>query len=93
MRALKAFVLGSLALGIVGYALAAALAVAAQAGGSHDRCRRRPAASSSPSTLEGATTATTFGPGSSLLALAGGAREPRCGAAHSAPCRPCGRIA
>ena len=34
MRALKAFVLGSLAFGIVGYALAAALAVAAQAGGS-----------------------------------------------------------
>ena len=33
MWALKAFVLGSLALGVVGYAVAAALAVAAQAGG------------------------------------------------------------
>ena len=33
MRALKAFLLGALAIGVVAYALAAAAAVAAQAGG------------------------------------------------------------
>jgi hypothetical protein len=71
MRALKAFVLGTLALGIVGYALAAALAVTAQAGGSTIDVGVGPLRLVSV-TLEGATTATTFGPGILALALAGG---------------------
>ena len=71
MWALKAFVLGSLALGIVGYAVAAALAVAAQAGGTTIDIGVGPLRFVSV-TLEGATTATTFGPGILALALAGG---------------------
>lgn len=71
MWALKAFVLGSLALGIVGYALAAALAVAVQAGGSTIDVGVGPLSFVSV-TLEGATTATTFGPGVLALALVGG---------------------
>ena len=71
MWALKAFVLGSLALGIVGYAVAAALAVAAQAGGTTIDIGVVPLRFVSV-TLEGATTATTFGPGILALALAGG---------------------
>ena len=72
MRALKAFLLGALAVGIVAYALAAALAVAAQAGGPHARHRARPARRSSRSPSTGRTTVTTFGPGLLLLAFAGG---------------------
>ncbi len=71
MRALKAFVLGALAVGVVAYALVAALAVTAQAGG------RTLDLSLGPLTLvavtrSGTTTATTFGVGLLLLALAGG---------------------
>ena len=72
MWALKAFVLGSLALGIVGYAVAAALAVAAQAGGTTIDIGVGPLRFVSV-TLEGASRVTTFGPGILVLALVGGA--------------------
>ena len=72
MRALKAFVLGSLALGIIGYTLAAALAVAAQAGGYTIGVGVGPLLVVSV-TLEGATKVTTFGPGIPVVALIGGA--------------------
>ena len=92
MRALKAFVLGSLALAIVGYAVAAALAVAAQAGGTTIDVGVGPLLLVSV-TLEGASRVTTFGPGILVLALVGGAREPRRGPADSAPRRTRGPIA
>jgi hypothetical protein len=71
MRALKAFLLGAVAVGVVAYALVAALAVTAQAGG------RTLDLALGPLTLvavmrEGTTTVTTFGPGLAVLALAGG---------------------
>jgi hypothetical protein len=71
MRALKAFLLGSLALGIVGYALAAALAVAAQAGGTTIDVGLGPLPIVSV-TSEGATEVTTLGPGILVIALLGG---------------------
>jgi hypothetical protein len=71
MRALKAFVLGSLALGIVGYAFAAALAVAAQAGGTTIDVGVGPLLIVSVA-REGATEVTTFGPGILVVALIGG---------------------
>lgn len=71
MRALKAFLLGAVAAGILGYALAAVLAMASQAGG------RTLDVAAGPLVLvavkiEGTTTATTFGAGLALVALAGG---------------------
>jgi hypothetical protein len=72
MWALKAFVLGSLAFAVVGYAVAAALAVAAQAGGTTVDVGVGPLLLVSV-TLEGASRVTTFGPGILVLALAGGA--------------------
>jgi predicted Co/Zn/Cd cation transporter (cation efflux family) len=71
MWALKAFVLGALAVGVVAYALVAALAVISQAGG------RTLDISLGPLTFvavtrSGAATVTTFGAGLFLLALAGG---------------------
>jgi hypothetical protein len=71
MRALKAFLLGAVAVGVVAYALVAALAVTAQAGG------RTLDLALGPLTLVavtqgGTTTVTTFGPGLVALALAGG---------------------
>ncbi len=71
MRALKAFVFGALALGIVGYALAAALAVAAQADGSTLVVGVGPLVFVSVA-AEGATKVTTFGPGILVIALVGG---------------------
>ena len=71
MRALKAFLLGAFAVGVVAYALAAALAVTAQAGG------RTLDISLGPLVLvvvarHGPETAMTFGPGLLALAVAGG---------------------
>ena len=71
MWALKAFVLGSLAFALVGYAAAAALAVVAQAGGSAIEIGVGPLLLVSV-TLEGVTRVTTFGPGIIVLALVGG---------------------
>ena len=71
MWALKAFVLGSLAFAVVGYAVAAALAVAAQAGGTTIDVGVGPLLLVSV-TLEGASRVTTFGPGILVLALVGG---------------------
>lgn len=71
MRALKAFVLGAVAVGVVAYALTAALAVAAQAGGRSLEIGLGPVAVVSV-TRRGAETVTTFGPGLVALALAGG---------------------
>ena len=72
MWALKAFVLGSLAFALVGYAVAAALAVAAQAGDSAIEVGVGPLLLVSV-TLEGTTRVTTFGLGILVLALSGGA--------------------
>ena len=71
MWALKAFVLGALALAVVGYAAAAALAVAAQAGGTTVDVRVGPLLIMSV-TLEGAARVTTLGPGILVIALVGG---------------------
>ena len=71
MWALKAFLLGSLAFAVVGYAAAAALAVAAQAGGATVDVAVGPLVVVSVS-LEGAARVTTFGPGILVIALAGG---------------------
>lgn len=71
MRALKAFVLGAISVGILAYALVAALAVAAQAGG------RTLDIALGPLTFvsvvdEGRATETTFGVGLVVLASVGG---------------------
>ena len=71
MWAVKALVLGSLAFGIVGYAAAAALAVAAQAGSSTIDVALGPLPVVSV-TLEGAARVTTFGIGILVIALVGG---------------------
>lgn len=71
MRALKAFVLGFFALGVVGYAIVAALAVAAQAGGHTLDVALGPLLVVSV-TAERATMVTTFGPGLLVIALVGG---------------------
>ena len=71
MRALKSFLLGTIAVGVVSYALVAALAVTAQAGGRTLEIALGPMAFVSV-THEAATTVTTFGPGLAVLALAGG---------------------
>ena len=71
MWALKAFVLGTLAFAIVGYAAAAALAVAAQAGGSTIDLAVGPLLVVSV-TLEDAARVTTFGLGILVIALVGG---------------------
>ena len=71
MRALKAFLLGAVAVGVVAYALVAALAVTAQAGGRALEIALGPLAILSV-THGGRSTVTTFGPGLVVLALAGG---------------------
>ena len=71
MRALKAFLLGMLAFGILGYALAAAVAVAAQAGGSTIDVSAGPLLLVSVA-VEGRSAVTTFGPGLLLIAIVGG---------------------
>ena len=71
MWAVRAFVLGSLAFAIVGYAAAAALAVAVQAGGSTIHLALGPLPLVSVA-LEGAARVTTFGIGILVIALVGG---------------------
>ena len=71
MRSLKAFLLGALATGLVAYAAAAALAVAAQAGERSLDLSLGPVVVMSV-TERADTTTTTFGPGLLLLAVAGG---------------------
>lgn len=71
MWALKPFALGMLALGILGYALAAAVAVAAQSGGSTLDAGLGPLLLVSVAT-EGNAEVTTFGPGLLVIALVGG---------------------
>ena len=71
MRSLKAFLLGTLAVGIVAYAVAAALAVSAQAAGRMLDLRLGPLEIVSVAT-QGTATAITFGPGLLALALVGG---------------------
>jgi len=68
---LKAFVLGTVAIGVVAYAVAAALAVAAQVGGRALELALGPLGIVSV-THGGAGTITTFGPGLVGLAFAGG---------------------
>jgi hypothetical protein len=71
VRSLKAFLLGALAVGIVAYAMAAALAVSAQAAGRTLDLRLGPLEILSVAT-QGSTTAISFGPGLLALALVGG---------------------
>ena len=75
MRSLKAFLLGALAVGIVAYAVAAALAVSAQAAGRTLDLALGPLVIVSVTT-HGTATAMTFGPGLLVLAVVGGLREP-----------------
>jgi hypothetical protein len=69
--ALKAFLLGAVAIGVFAYAVVAALAVTAQAGGHTLDIALGPLALVSV-THEGTTTVTMFGSGLVALALAGG---------------------
>ena len=71
MRNLKAFLLGAVAIGVVAYALAAAVAISAQAGGRTLHLGVGPLLIVSV-THEAAAAVTTFGPGIAGLALAGG---------------------
>jgi hypothetical protein len=71
MRSLKAFLLGTVALGLVVYTAAAALAVAAQAGDRSLDLALGPIGFVTVAEEAGATT-TTFGPGLLVLTLAGG---------------------
>jgi len=71
VRSLKAFLLGTLAVGIVAYAVAAALAVSAQAAGRTLDLRLGPLEIVSVA-MEGTATAISFGPGLLALALMGG---------------------
>ena len=71
MRALKAFVLGAFATGILAYAIAAALAIAAQAGDRALDIALGPVVVVSVA-VDGPTAGTTFGAGLLLIALAGG---------------------
>lgn len=71
MRALRAFVLGAVAIGVLAYTLAAALAVAAQAGGRTLDVALGPLAVVAVAG-ERSETVTTFGPGLLVLAFVGG---------------------
>jgi len=71
VRSLKAFLLGTFAIGLVVYTAAAAIAVAAQAGGRSLEMALGPVGVVSVVERTGTTT-TTFGPGLFLLALVGG---------------------
>ena len=71
MRSLKAFLLGTFAIGLVAYTAAAALAVAAQAGDRSVDLALGPVGIVSVVERAGATT-TTLGPGLLLLAVVGG---------------------
>jgi hypothetical protein len=71
MWGLKAFALGTVAVGVLAYAVLAALAVTAQAGGRAFELAVGPLALVSVTHDEGATV-TTFGPGLVGVALVGG---------------------
>lgn len=71
MRSLKAFLLGMLAVGVVAYAVAAALAVSAQAAGRALDVGLGPLEIVSV-VMQGSATTTTFGPGLAALAVGGG---------------------
>jgi hypothetical protein len=71
MRALKAFLLGAVGIGIVAYALVAALAVAAQADGRTLEIAIGPVLFVSVA-VEGTAKVTTFGLGLLVVALLGG---------------------
>ena len=71
MRTLKIFALGTVATGIVAYAVVAAVALAAQADERSLLVAVGPVVIVSVA-VHGATTATTFGVGIVLIALAGG---------------------
>jgi hypothetical protein len=71
MRGMRAFLLGALAVGLLAYALAAALAVLAQAGGRTLDIAFGPLGFVSV-TEDGATTVTAFGSGIVCLAVVGG---------------------
>lgn len=71
MRSLKAFLLGSLAAGVVAYALAAAVAVMAQTAARTLEIAIGPVRLVSVAE-EGNAVVTTFGPGIVIAALAGG---------------------
>jgi hypothetical protein len=71
MRSLKAFLLGTLAVGIVAYAVAAALAVSAQAAGRTLDLALGPLELVAVAT-EGTAKVITFGAGLLVLALVGG---------------------
>ena len=69
--ALKAFLLGAVAVGVLAYALAAALAVSAQTGGRTLHLALGPMVIVSV-TRQASASITTLGPGIAVLALAGG---------------------
>jgi len=71
VRALKAFLLGALAVGALAYALSATLALTAQAAGHTFAAAVGPLVLVSV-TVEGTSAVTTFGPGLVALAVAGG---------------------
>lgn len=71
MRAVKAFLLGAVAVGVVGYAMVAALVVVSQAGGRTLDLSLGPLLLASV-VREGQTTVTTFGPGLVAAAIVGG---------------------
>ena len=71
MWGLRAFVLGTVAVGVVAYAVVAALAVMAQAGGHALELALGPLVVVAVTRGDGATV-TTIGPGLAAVALAGG---------------------
>lgn len=71
MRALKSFVLGMVAFGVLGYALSAAVAMTAQVGGRQLDVRVGPLPIVSVA-LRAGETATTFGIGILVLSVLGG---------------------
>lgn len=71
MRAVKCFLLGALAVGVLSYAMVAALAVVAQAAGRTLGLALGPLVFVSVSQAAGSTV-TTFGTGLVVLSLAGG---------------------
>ena len=71
MRDLKAFLLGVVAVGVLAYATAAALAVAAQAGGTALTLGLGPFLAVSVE-HDGSDATTTFGPGLIVIAVIGG---------------------
>ena len=83
VRALRAFLLGTLAVGVVAYAARRGARRRGTGGRSRARHRARAARARLASPCDGRTTATTFGAGSLLLAVAGGLANRRCRARSS----------